>query len=356
MPVEPGFWAGRRVLVTGNTGFKGSWLTLWLHAMGAEVIGLANGVPTQPALFELARLDELVTMIDADVRDAEAVRRAVADHAPQVLVHLAAQPIVRRSFAEPLETFQTNVMGTVNVLEAVRLAGSVEAVVIVTSDKCYENREWEWAYREYEAMGGFEPYSASKGCAELVTQSYRRSYFSDPDGPRVATARAGNVVGGGDWAADRLLPDIMRAAVAGERVHLRNPESQRPWQHVLNPLSGYLLLAQALHADADFAGAWNFGPPDDEARTVRWIVERVAELWPGGLEWDAAAGPHPPEAQYLKLDSSKARTRLDWAPLLSLGEALESIVAWYAAVRDGEDMREVTLGQIAAHGAAHEPA
>jgi CDP-glucose 4,6-dehydratase len=344
--VEPGFWAGRRVLVTGNTGFKGSWLSLWLNALGAQVVGLAQGVPTRPALFELARVRELVTQVDADVRDFAAVRDAVCEHAPDVIFHLAAQPIVRRSFVQPRETFEVNVMGTVNLLEAVRLAGGVDAVVNVTSDKCYENREWQWAYREYEAMGGLEPYASSKGCSELVTQSYRRSYFLEPRGPRLATARAGNVVGGGDWAEDRLVPDILRAALAGETIQVRNPDAIRPWQHVLNALSGYLTLAEALHADAAYAEAWNFGPPDEDARSVRWMIERLSELWPDGLSWEGDPGPHPPEAHYLKLDASKARTALGWAPRWGLDETLGSIVDWYTALRAGEDMRAVTLSQI----------
>src|SRR4051794_17825774 len=260
MGVAPSVWRGRRVLVTGHTGFKGSWLSLWLAAMGAEVTGLADGVPTDPSLFELARVGEDVDTVTADVRDAEAIAGAVAAARPEVVLHLAAQPLVRRSFAAPRETYEVNVMGTVNVLEAVRLAGGVRAVVNVTSDKCYENREWEWAYREDEPMGGHDPYSSSKGASELVTSAWRRSFFSAPDGTRLASARAGNVIGGGDWGADRLVPDVMRAALADAPVQVRNPGAVRPWQHVLNPLSGYLLLAQRLWQDPAAATAWNFGP------------------------------------------------------------------------------------------------
>ena len=260
---------------------------------------------------------------------------------------MAAQSLVRRSFTEPRETYETNVMGTVNLLDAVRLNGERARVVVnVTSDKCYENREWEWGYREDEPMGGHDPYSNSKGCAELVTGAFRRSFFSDPDGARVASARAGNVIGGGDWGEDRLVPDIMRAALAGEQVRVRNPNSIRPWQHVLNPLSGYLVLAQALWDSPEHAAGWNFGPADEDARPVGWIVERMAELWPQELRWALDDGPHPHEARYLKLDSSRARARLGWRPLVDLDAALESIVEWYRALREGADMRAVTLGQI----------
>jgi CDP-glucose 4,6-dehydratase len=262
---------------------------------------------------------------------------------------MAAQSLVRRSFASPQETYATNVMGTVNLLDAVRVAGAetVRVVVNVTSDKCYENREWEWGYREHEAMGGHDPYSSSKGCAELVASAFSRSFFSDPDGPRLASARAGNVIGGGDWAEDRLVADVMQAALAGEAAAIRNPNSIRPWQHVLSPLSGYLILAQALWESAELEPAFNFGPPEEDARPVGWLVERLAELWPGGVRWTLDDGPHPHEARYLKLDSSLARARLGWRPLVGLEDTLGSIVEWYRALADGGDMRAVTLGQIA---------
>lgn len=346
--MTPEFWRGRRVLVTGHTGFKGSWLALWLSAMGAEVTGVADGVPTEPSLFELARVGEDVRTIRADVRDAEAVRRAVAEARPEVVLHLAAQPLVRRSFSEPRETFEVNVMGTVNVLDAVRLVPGIQAAVNVTSDKCYENREWEWAYREDEPMGGHDPYSSSKGASELVTSAYRRSFFGEPDGPRLASARAGNVIGGGDWGVDRLIPDVMRAALAGEAVEIRSPGATRPWQHVLNPLSGYLALAERLWDDADAATAWNFGPLESDARPVGWIIERLDSLWPGGLAWERAGGEHPHEARYLKVDSSRARAHLAWTPRWNLDRALESIVEWYTALQDGRDMRGVSLGQLEA--------
>jgi len=344
--VTPAFWSGRRVLVTGHTGFKGRWLALWLSALGAEVTGLSDAVPTEPSLFALARVEERVRTVWADVRDEGAVRRALEEAQPEVVLHLAAQSLVRRSFREPRETFDVNVMGTVCVLEAVRVVPGVRAVVNVTSDKCYENREWEWAYREDEPMGGHDPYSSSKGASELVTSAYRRSFFGDPDGPRLASARAGNVIGGGDWGADRLVPDVLRAALEGGAVEIRNPGATRPWQHVLNPLSGYLALAERLCEDSTAATAWNFGPDEADARPVGWVVERLDALWPGGLRWEREPGEHPHEARYLKVDSSRARARLGWAPVWGLERALESIVAWYAALQAGEDMRAVTLAQV----------
>lgn len=355
--VEPGFWSGRRVLVTGHSGFKGTWLALWLQSLGADVTGFSSGLPTQPSLHDLARVGESIETIDGDIRDGDSVAQAVAKSRPEVIVHMAAQPLVRRSFVEPRETYATNVMGTVNLLDGVRRhAEGVRAVVVVTTDKCYENREWEWGYREDEPMGGHDPYSNSKGCAELVTSAYRRSFFADDDGPRIASARAGNVIGGGDWGEDRLVPDVMRAALADEPARVRNPNSIRPWQHVLNPLSGYLLLAQSLFDSPAYATGWNFGPPEADARPVGWIVEQLAGLWPAELRWTLDDGPHPHEADYLKLDSSRARLRLGWRPPVGLPEALASIVEWYQALREGADMRAVTLGQIESSSYARDSA
>jgi len=357
--VDPAFWRGRRVLLTGDTGFKGAWLALWLQALGAEVTGLADGVPTTPSLFALARVETgLSRQLRADIRDPEAVRAAVDESRPEVVIHMAAQSMVRRSFTEPRLTYETNVMGTVNVLDAVRLASAatVRAVVNVTSDKCYDNREDgsrpPRPFVEDDCMGGHDPYSSSKGCAELVADAYRRSFFSDVDGPRVASARAGNVIGGGDWGAERLVPDIMRAASAGAPIAIRNPEAVRPWQHVLNPLSGYLVLAQELFAGAPVDAGWNFGPGRDDVQPVREIADRLTDLWPDALQWELDPGPHPHEAHFLSLDSTRARERLNWRPRWDLARTLESIVAWHLAERAGEDLRSVTLRQIEEFAAA----
>jgi CDP-glucose 4,6-dehydratase len=284
--------------------------------------------------------------VTGDVRDAEAVAAAVARLEPEIVIHMAAQAFVRHSFAEPVATYATNVMGTVNVLDAVRRTRGVRVVVVVSSDKCYENREWVWGYRESDPMGGHDPYSSSKGATELVTAAYRASFFDAPGAPAVASARAGNVFGGGDWSEDRLLPDVFRAALAGEPIRVRNPEAVRPWQHVLNPLSGYLRVAERAWNDRAVARGWNFGPADDDARPVRWIVERLDELWDGPLRWEVDPGPHPHEAQWLKLDSSLARARLEWAPRWGLEDGLLRTVAWHRAHRDGADVRATTLGQL----------
>lgn len=356
--VDAGFWRGRRVLVTGHTGFKGSWLCLWLQSMGAEVQGLALDPPTTPALFTQAGVAEGMASRICDVRDYQTVHACMAGFRPEIVIHMAAQPLVRLSYAEPVATFATNVMGTVHVLEAARAVGSVLALVNVTTDKCYENREWVWGYRETEPMGGHDPYSSSKGCAELVTSAYRRSFFASGS-LAVASARAGNVIGGGDWAVDRLVPDILRAFETGAPAIIRNPASTRPWQHVLEPLSGYLLLAQRLCEDGQpFAQAWNFGPAEGDARPVAWIAERMAAVWGRGAGWrrmDLAETPH--EAHFLKLDCSKARHELGWQPRWSLDEALARIVDWHRAWMDGGDMhrhceREIRDFAAAASAAA----
>lgn len=348
MGVEPDFWRGRRVLVTGHTGFKGAWLALWLQAMGAQVTGFADATPRSPSLYELAKVGEGMGETRGDVRDLAAVERVLADCRPQVVIHMAAQAFVRRSFRDPRTTYEINVMGTVNVLEAVRTTPGVEAVVNVTSDKCYDNREQGRPFVEDDPKGGHDPYSSSKGCSELVADAYLRSFFADgqPGAPRLGSGRAGNVIGGGDWGEDRLIPDVMRSALSGEAIPIRNPEAVRPWQHVLSPLSGYLELAQALTRSSEFQGGWNFGPPSEDARPVRWITERVGERWDSDLRWAIDPGPHPHEAHHLTLDSTKARERLGWEPVWDLGETLDSIVAWYIALRDGADMRERTLAQI----------
>jgi CDP-glucose 4,6-dehydratase len=343
----------RRVLITGHTGFKGAWLSLWLQSLGAELTGLAPGPPTQPSLYDVADVAGGMRERAVDVRDAEAVGAAVRECAPEVVLHLAAQPMVRRSLRDPAMTYAVNVMGTVNVLEAVRgLGAEVRAVVVVTSDKCYENDGLATrAFAEGDPLGGDDPYSSSKACAELIAAAYRRSYFSEDRSPRVATARAGNVIGGGDWGEDRLIPDVVRAVESGRPVRVRNPESVRPWQHVLNPLSGYLRLAERLwRGEGD--RAWNFGPPEAEARPVSWIVEQLGELWGGALRWELDPSSNPPEAGRLRLDSSDAERHLGWRPAWDLEHGLELLVDWHRAQLGGEDMRGVSLAQIARFAAA----
>jgi CDP-glucose 4,6-dehydratase len=346
-----GFWRDRRVLVTGHTGFKGGWLSLWLQALGAKVAGFALPPPTTPSLFVACGVADGMDSRFADLRDAQQVLAAAHAADPEIVLHLAAQPLVRQSYADPVETYATNVMGTVHLLEAVRQLPAVRAVVIVTSDKCYENREWVWGYRENEPLGGFDPYGSSKGCAELVTAAYRNSFFHPSrhagHGVAIATARAGNVIGGGDWAADRLVPDCLRAIDAGTPLRLRYPDAVRPWQHVLDPLAGYLDLAERLHVEgADFAEAWNFGPSDEDARPVRWIVEQLIRGCGSRMSWEREPSPQPHEASNLRLDCSKARSRLGWRARWPLPVALEKICAWHKDFGRGANMRDCTLAQI----------
>lgn len=357
--VNPDFWRGKRVFITGHTGFKGSWLTLWLRQMGAEVTGYALAPKTTPNLFELARVgDDIVSHI-ADIRDIAALKSALVACKPEIVFHLAAQPLVRRSYAEPRETYETNVMGTVNVLDAIRDTHSVRAALMVTSDKCYENGELGYShtgYRETDRMGGHDPYSNSKGCAELVTAAYRNSFFHPNQyaqhGVALASARAGNVIGGGDWCEDRLIPDFVRAIANQRPLRIRNPHATRPWQHVLEPLSGYLLLAEKLAAaGAPYSSAWNFGPADDEAYPVSWIAERITHLWGDGASWQLDGSDHLHEATSLKLDSSKARAQLGWKCKLTLDESLVWLVEWYQHWHRANNLslREVTTRQIAAY-------
>lgn len=353
--VNAAFWKGKKVFLTGHTGFKGSWLSIWLHALGVEVTGYALEPPTEPSLFKAAGVDDLLASAIADVRDLERLQAEMALAAPEIVIHMAAQPLVRDSYKLPVETYAVNVMGTVHLLEAVRSTPSVRAVLNVTTDKVYENREWIWGYRENEAFGGYDPYSNSKGCSELVTAAYRSSYFNPQDyarhGVALASARAGNVIGGGDWASDRLIPDIIRAILANETVKIRNPHAIRPWQHVLEPLSGYLTLAQRLYEDgAQFASGWNFGPCDEDARPVEWLVEKLCEGWGEGASYELDDGSHPHEAHYLKLDCSKARSELGWHPRWGLERALSSIVGWTREYQRQGDLRAECLRQIHAYG------
>ena len=343
------------MLVTGHTGFKGGWLCLWLQQLGAEVHGLALDPPTTPSLFEAARVHEgLASDARVDLRNAAAVLRSVQACSPELVLHLAAQPLVRASYADPVGTYATNVMGTLHLLEAVRHTPSVRAVLNVTTDKCYENREWPWGYRENEAMGGHDPYSSSKACSELLTTAYRNSFLAER-GVALATARAGNVIGGGDWAADRLVPDLLRAFGRGESAVIRRPAAVRPWQHVIEPLSGYLRLAERLLQDGQaVAEGWNFGPEDRDARTVGWIVERLAALWGPDARWTLEAEGHPHEAHTLKLDISKAREGLNWRPRWGLQQALRRTVEWHKAWQGGADVRALCLQQLDEHQRTHD--
>jgi CDP-glucose 4,6-dehydratase len=356
--LSPFSWRGRRVFLTGHTGFKGGWLGLWLTQLGATVRGYSLDPATEPSLFATARIGTVVEDIRGDIRDTSALNRAIKEFAPEVVFHLAAQPLVRYSYEDPIGTFETNVIGTAKVLDAVRRTPSVRAVVSVTTDKCYENKEWVWPYRETDPLGGYDPYSSSKACAEIVSAAFRQSYFpvhalgqSDGHSVAVATARAGNVIGGGDWSTDRLIPDLVRGFLSGKPVGIRHPHAIRPWQHVLEPLHGYILLAEKLLASernhaARYATAYNFGPSDTDARPVAWIAEQMTAFWGKGASWVLDSAPTPHEAGYLKLDSSRAHADLGWHPQLNLQQALELLVGWYREWQSGADMRALTLDQI----------
>lgn len=348
---EKAFWQGKKVFITGHTGFKGAWLSLWLYSLGARVMGYALTPPTKPSLFDLCKMDGFIDSQIADVRDGELLRKTMLDVSPDIVIHMAAQPIVRESYNNPAETYEINVMGTVNVLEAVRHCNNVKVVVNVTTDKCYENREWFWGYRENEPLGGYDPYSNSKACSELVTSSYRNSFFNQKDfathGVAIASARAGNVIGGGDWATDRLIPDCIRAILKGERIIIRNPQAIRPWQHVLEPLSGYLVLAQKMYEEGPvYSEGWNFGPNIDDAKPVEWIAKKVCDVWGNNASYVIDEGKHPHEAGYLVLDCSKAKAKLGWHPRWNLEMAIEKIMEWTRAYKESKNLADVCLSQI----------
>lgn len=350
--VDPNFWDGKRVFLTGHTGFKGGWLSLWLTSMGAKVTGYALAPNTTPNFFEVAKVaSDLEQSHIADIRDLGSLQKAIGESKSEIVIHMAAQPLVRYSYANPVETYATNVMGTVYVLESIRNLDCVRAAVIVTTDKCYENKEWAWGYREDEPMGGHDPYSNSKGCAELVTSAYRHSYFASEKYAQhkvaIASARAGNVIGGGDWSEDRLIPDAIKAFESSETLMIRNPLATRPWQHVLEPLSGYLVLAQSLYQEgAKFDGGWNFGPRDEDARSVQEVVNLLIQNWGSLASWIQDQSEQPHEAHSLKLDISKARQYLRWTPRWSLEQAIEKIVQWQMTFRNGGDMKKLSQEQI----------
>jgi CDP-glucose 4,6-dehydratase len=349
--VNRSFWKGRRVFLTGHTGFKGSWFSLWLNSLGATVTGYALDPPTQPNLFEQAQIAGTVHTISADIRDFSRLKSAIEECHPGIVIHMAAQSVVRRGYEDPIETYSSNVMGTVHLLEALRQLKRPCVVVNVTSDKCYANREWLWGYREYERMGGRDPYSNSKSCAELVTSAFQESFFPpesfERHGIAVASARAGNAIGGGDWTSDQLIPDLMRAFLADQPCLVRNPSAYRPWQFLLEPLRGYLMLAERLIEDPPhFAAGWNFGPADADAKPVSWIADELVRLWGDGAAWTQDTATHPREAHALKLDTSKAKSCLNWHPLLPLNQALGWIVEWYRAFQGGNNLRRLTEAQI----------
>jgi CDP-glucose 4,6-dehydratase len=349
--INPSFWNEKKVFITGNTGFKGSWLSLWLHYLGAQIFGLALEPPTNPNLYNLCGIGKLVHSTFDDIRDLNIVLKTIQTVEPDIVIHMAAQPLVRDSYRMPVDTYEINIMGTINVLEAVRKCPSVRAVVNVTTDKCYENKEWCWGYRENEPLGGYDPYSSSKACSELITASYRNSFFNPLEFSRhqvaVASARAGNVIGGGDWATDRLIPDCIRAILNNEKITIRNPNAIRPWQHVLEPLNGYLMLAERLFLEGPkFAEAWNFGPNDHDAKPVLWIVEHLCELWGDNAGFEIFQGQHPFEANYLKLDCSKAKLRLGWEARWSLDKALNMIIHWTRAYQKQLNLYEICINQI----------
>lgn len=345
------FYHNKRILITGHTGFKGSWLSLWLSDLSANVIGYALKPPTTPSLFEVCAIEKKVISIIGDIRNLKMLRNVFEEYQPEIVFHMAAQSLVRYSYREPIETYETNIMGTVNLLEVCRHTPSIRVIVNITSDKCYENRELDCGYKENDPMGGYDPYSSSKGCAELITAAYIKSYFNPEDyekhGVSLSSVRAGNVIGGGDWAEDRLIPDCIKALLKNKPIMVRYPDAVRPWQHVLEPLFGYLLLAQRLYQNGPtFSGGWNFGPDDRDAKPVRWLVERMTEMWGNNAGWEIDKNDNPYEAHYLKLDCSKAKSKLGWYPRWNLELALDKTIEWYKAYCNHEDMLNITINQI----------
>lgn len=354
------FWKGKKVFLTGHTGFKGSWFSIWLKSLGAQLTGYSLLPPTKPSLFEIAKVKECMTSIEGNILDLENFKKVIEKYKPEIIIHMAAQSLVHKSYENPHETYMTNVMGTVNLFEAVRQTKGIKVVVNVTSDKCYENKEQNIGYKEEDPMGGFDPYSSSKGCAELVTAAYRNSFFNLKDfskhGVAISSVRAGNVIGGGDWASDRLIPDMVRAIFDSKALKIRNPNATRPWQHVLEPLSGYMLLAEKLWDEGPkYSETWNFGPNDSDIKPVSWVVERFIELWKDKVKWEMDNNSKPHEAQILKLDISKAKKKLNWQPKWNIESALEKTVSWYRAYKENKNMSEFSLAQIKEYvGAFHE--
>lgn len=345
--VNPSFWKGKKVFLTGHTGFKGSWLSIWLVHMGALVKGYALQPITSPSLFKISGIGNDMISEVGDIRDLDKMSKSITEFNPDIIIHMAAQPLVRYSYSNPVETYSTNVLGTVNLLEASRDCNNLKSIVVVTTDKCYENKEWHWGYRENEPMGGHDPYSSSKGCAELVTSAYRQSFFNDINKPSIATARAGNVIAGGDWSEDRLVPDILKAFEAGETVVIRNPKATRPWQHVLEPLSGYLVLAEALYLEGKpFAQAWNFGPNDEDCKSVQWMLDKMVDKWGDGASWTLDSNNNPYEATFLKLDCSKARNELGWQPKWDLENTLDFIIKWHKKYLQSASLKDECLKEI----------
>jgi CDP-glucose 4,6-dehydratase len=345
--IDPIFWKNKKVFLTGHTGFKGSWMSLLLQHLGAKVKGYSLSPNTNPSLFKIASVsDEMISEI-GDIRDLSSLKNSISLFEPEVVIHMAAQPLVRKSYSDPIETYSTNVMGTLNLLESCRFSKSVKYIVVITTDKCYENKEWDWGYRENEPMGGYDPYSSSKGCCELLVSSYRRSYFNELNKPFLATVRAGNVIGGGDWSEDRLIPDILKSFQNSNNTIIRNPNAIRPWQHVLEPLCAYLLLIQKMSINGkEFSEAWNFGPNDNDCKSVKWIVEKIIQFWGDNLNWNLDENFNPHEAKFLKLDISKAKNRLGWYPKLDLESSLKNIVSWHKSWIEGENMKYKTKEEI----------